>query len=102
MFRIWISRSSSIPIRDQLSAQLLFGILSHRLQPGERLPSVRDFARRIKIHPNTVSAAYRDLVARGWLKSRTGSGVFVREHKQDGHTDASLHAWIEEGLSRGF
>ena len=100
MFRVWVSRSSSIPIREQLSAQLLFGILSHRLRPGERLPSVRDFARRIKIHPNTVSAAYRDLVDRGWLQRRAGSGVFVREHRHDG--PASVQSWIDEGIQRGF
>jgi DNA-binding transcriptional regulator YhcF (GntR family) len=81
MFRIWISRSGSIPIREQLSAQVLFGILSHRLRPGERLPSVRDLARRIKMHPNTVSAAYSDLVERGWLKRKSGSGVFVADLK---------------------
>jgi DNA-binding transcriptional regulator YhcF (GntR family) len=105
MFRIWISRSSSIPIREQLSAQLLFGILSHRFQPSERLPSVRDLARCIKVHSNTVSAAYRDLVARGWLKRKAGSGVFVCDLKTDanrGPVDAFVHAWIEESRSRGF
>lgn len=103
MFRIWLSRSSSIPIREQLSAQLLFGILSHRLQGGEKLPSVREFARRIKVHPNTVSAAYQDLVARGWLKGKSGSGVFVRDSKQErGSIEAFVHAWVEEGLARGF
>jgi hypothetical protein len=61
MNRIWISRNSSIPVREQLSAQILYGILSRRLAPAERLPSVRDLARRLKVHPNTVSAAYRDL-----------------------------------------
>ena len=105
MHRIWISRDSKIPVREQLSAQLLFGILSRRLAPDERLPSVRDLARRVKVHPNTVSAAYRDLAARGWVKRKAGSGVFVcdLEHrgKADG-IDQFVNAWIEEGLGRGF
>jgi len=105
MNRIWISRHSSIPVREQLSAQLLFGILSRRLGPSERLPSVRELARRIKVHPNTVSAAYQDLAARGWVKPKAGSGVFVcdieHQGKGDG-IDTFIHAWIEEGLSRGF
>jgi DNA-binding transcriptional regulator YhcF (GntR family) len=105
MNRIWISRASSIPVREQLSAQLLFAILSRRLAPAERLPSVRDLARRIKVHPNTVSAAYQDLAARGWVERRAGSGVFVRDverGQKDGGLDAFVRAWIEEGASRGF
>jgi GntR family transcriptional regulator len=105
MNRIWISRHSSVSVREQLSAQLLFGILSRRIGPAERLPSVRDLARRVKVHPNTVSAAYQDLAARGWVKRKAGSGVFVCdiEHRGKGDAiDTFVHAWIEEGLSCGF
>jgi len=109
MNRIWISRDSSIPIREQLSAQLLFGIVSRRFAPSERLPSVRDLARRLKVHPNTVTAAYQDLAARGWVKRKAGSGVFVCDIKHPGKgpgagddIDTFVHAWMEEGLSRGF
>jgi GntR family transcriptional regulator / MocR family aminotransferase len=79
MVRLWLSREHAVSIREQLSAQLLLGIVSRRLAPGERLPSVRELARRLGIHANTVSAAYRDLAARGWVSKRRGSGVYVRE-----------------------
>jgi GntR family transcriptional regulator len=105
MNRIWISRHSSIPVREQLSAQLLYGILSRRIAPAERLPSVRDLARRLKLHPNTVSAAYRDLAARGWVKAKTGSGVFVHEIEPHGKAPgihAFVEAWVQEGAARGF
>jgi GntR family transcriptional regulator len=105
MIRLWLSRDKSIPVREQLGAQLLFGILSRRIAPGEKLPSVRELARRLKVHPNTVSAAYRDLAARGWVSQRRGSGVFVRDLKMPqpaGGIEAFVHAWIEEGLARGF
>jgi len=105
MNRIWIARESSIPVREQLSAQLLFGILSRRIGPSERLPSVRELARRLKVHANTVSAAYQDLAARGWVKRRAGSGVFVNDIVQRGKgdgIDTFVSAWVDEGLSRGF
>jgi DNA-binding transcriptional regulator YhcF (GntR family) len=105
MNRIWISRQSSIPVREQLSAQLMFGILSRRIEPSERLPSVRDLARRLRLHPNTVSAAYQDLAARGWVKRKAGSGVFVCDfqNRSNGDSiDTFVRGWIEEGLSRGF
>jgi len=105
MHRIWISRDSSIPIREQLSAQILFGIVTRRFAPSERLPSVRDLARRLKVHPNTVSAAYRDLAARGWVKRKAGAGVFVSDLKRaakETDIDSFTQAWISDGLSRGF
>ena len=105
MVRIWISRQSTIPVREQLSAQLRFGIPSGRLAAAERLPSVRELARRLKIHPNTVGAAYQDLAAGGWVTSKSGSGVFVSDIKhglgRDGIADF-VDMWIEEGLSRGY
>lgn len=65
-------------MRDQLVAQLEMKILGGRIVPGERLPSVRALARRLEIHPNTVSAAYRDLEEAGHVELRRGAGVFVR------------------------
>jgi DNA-binding transcriptional regulator YhcF (GntR family) len=82
--RLWLSKNSEVPLREQLTAQIVLGIVSHDLKPGQRLPSTRELARRFKIHANTVSAAYRDLEERGWLESRKGSGVYVREPAADG------------------
>jgi GntR family transcriptional regulator len=54
------------------------GVLSGELAPGERLPSIRELARRFKVHSNTVSAAYQQLSAERWLEFKRGSGVYVR------------------------
>src|SRR5205814_6884222 len=76
--RLWLSKSSEVPIRVQLEAQIVLGILSNDLKAGERLPSTRELARRYKIHSNTVSAVYRQLASKGWVDSRRGSGVYIR------------------------
>lgn len=76
--RLWLSKNGEVPLREQLTAQIVLGITSGDLPPGGRLPSTRELARRFKIHANTVSAAYRELEERGWLESRKGSGVYVR------------------------
>lgn len=73
-----LSRRGGVPVRDQLVRQLELKLLAGELGPGARLPSVRALARRLKLHPNTVSAAYRDLEAAGHVELRRGSGVFVR------------------------
>jgi DNA-binding transcriptional regulator YhcF (GntR family) len=76
--RIWISKNSEVPIREQLVTQIVLGIVSNDLKVAERLPSTRELARRYNIHANTVSAAYRELAQRGWVEFRKGSGVYVR------------------------
>jgi GntR family transcriptional regulator len=65
-------------VRDQLVTQLELKILGGELAQGQRLPSVRALARRLKVHHNTVSAAYQDLQGAGHVDLRRGSGVFVR------------------------
>ncbi len=72
------NRRSGVTVRTQLMAQIEMKILGGAWAPGERLPSVRAMARRLSLHPNTVSAAYRDLQAAGHVELQRGSGVFVR------------------------
>ena len=55
--RLWLSKNSEVPIREQLVTQIILGIVSNDLKANERLASTRDLARRYKIHANTVSAA---------------------------------------------
>ncbi|HEV2697024.1 MAG TPA: GntR family transcriptional regulator [Terriglobales bacterium] len=75
--QLWFSRASDISIREQLVTQVILGIVSGELAPGNRLPSTRAIARRFRVHPNTVSAGYRDLQQRNWVQFRKGSGVYV-------------------------
>lgn len=76
--RLWLNRTGDVSLRDQLITQVVLGILSRELAPGQRLPSTRDLSRRFGIHANTASAAYRQLEIEGWVETRHGSGVFVR------------------------
>jgi GntR family transcriptional regulator len=88
--RIWLSKSSEVPLREQLATQILLGIVSNDLKPGQKLPSTRELARRYDIHSNTVSAAFQDLERRGWVEFRKGSGVYVRELSSDAAIDPKL------------
>jgi DNA-binding transcriptional regulator YhcF (GntR family) len=88
--RIWLSKNSEVPLREQLTTQIMLGIVSDDLKPGQRLPSTRELAHRFQIHSNTVSAAYRDLAERGWVEFRKGSGIYVRERPQSAVTGEDL------------
>jgi DNA-binding transcriptional regulator YhcF (GntR family) len=76
--RLWLNKTAEVSLREQLITQIVLGILSREMLPGARLPSTRELARRFEIHPNTASAAYRELERAGWVEFRHGSGVFVR------------------------
>ncbi len=78
--RLWFSPASEVPIYRQLVTQVVLAILSGDLHPGDRLPSTRELARRFSIHPNTVSAGYRQLAREGWVDHRHGSGVYVKSN----------------------
>jgi GntR family transcriptional regulator / MocR family aminotransferase len=48
-----------------------------QLAPGTRLPSSRDLAGQLGVARGTVTAAYSQLVAEGYLSGRRGSGTTV-------------------------
>ena len=81
--QLWFARGSEVSIREQLVTQVVLGILGDDLAPGQRLPSTRELARRFHLHPNTVSAGYRQLARERWVEYRRGSGVFIRANKPD-------------------
>ncbi|MBN9002134.1 MAG: PLP-dependent aminotransferase family protein, partial [Rhizobiales bacterium] len=52
-------------------------IASRALGPGDRLPSIRAFAKTMEVSPSTVVEAYDRLVAEGLIRARVGSGFYV-------------------------
>jgi len=78
--RLWFAPASEVPIYRQLVTQVTLAILSGDLKPGDRLPSTRELARRFSIHPNTVSAGYRQLAREGLVDYRHGSGVYIKNN----------------------
>ena len=88
--QLWFARGSEVSIREQLVTRVVLGILGDDLAPGQRLPSTRELARRFHLHPNTISAGYRQLARERWVEQRRGSGVFVRASKPEMQFSAAL------------
>jgi GntR family transcriptional regulator len=100
---ITLNRRAESSVRDQLVAHLHMQILSGALAAGQRLPSVRALARRLRVHANTVSAAYRELQQSGLVERRQGSGVFVRAHAPRAIDEArGLDEMIRMALQAAF
>ena len=60
-------------IMDGFKEQISTGIL----QPGDKLPSVRELAGSLAINPNTIQRSYRQLEMEGWIVTVPGKGCFV-------------------------
>lgn len=106
--KLWISKGGTSSIQEQLSAQIVLGIVSGDLAPRERLPSTVEIARRFQIHANTVRAVYRDLAKRRWVEWKRGSGFFVRPRSSEEATldpeldlDRLISAFLDVARSRG-
>jgi GntR family transcriptional regulator/MocR family aminotransferase len=74
-----LDRSASQPLRDQLEASLREAIRGGRLRAGERLPSTRELARALGVSRGMVQECYGQLLAEGYLTSRTGSATRVAD-----------------------
>ncbi len=92
-------------IIDGFREQIATGIL----QPGEKLPSVRELAATLAINPNTIQRSYRQLEAEGWIATVPGKGCFVcqaeatqsrEQQRLLKQLDETIEGLIALGLSR--
>ena len=74
-----IDPRSPTPLYEQIAARVRLAVASAELAPGDSLPSVRALARDLRVNPATVTQAYRDLAADGFVEIRHGQGTFVQE-----------------------
>jgi len=105
--RISLSRSSEVPLRQQLAEQIIYLITTGELREGQELPSVRALARQVKVHYNTVSEAYQDLVQRHWVTRQRGSKLVVgagpsSRQKQPSSLDDFINRTIERAKDMGY
>ena len=73
-----LARSASQTLAEQLAGHYAARIRQRLLLPGARLPSVRESARRHRVSPSTVVAAYDQLLAQGLVEAKRQRGFFVR------------------------
>jgi len=76
-FAAIIDRSAAAPLQKQLYEQWREAVLSGRFTPGVSVPSTRDLARSLGVSRTTVTQAYDQLIAEGYLQTARGSGTYV-------------------------
>lgn len=74
---VQIDSPSPIPPYEQLREQIAAMVLSGVLATGDRLPTIRQLARDLKLATGTIARAYRQLEADGLVVSDGRRGTFV-------------------------
>ena len=91
------------PIYTQIMDNIKNQIASGVLQPGDKLPSVREQAQTLSINPNTIQRAYRELEAAGFIQTLPGKGCFVcggSEKPDWSALDKAVSQLLSRGISR--
>lgn len=94
----------------QIAEQLKTDIATAKVLPGDRLPTVREMAHKLKIHPGTVARAYGELERDGIVQTRRGGGTYVASRTDDKALDMMreerlttiFNRSILEGLGLGY
>ncbi|WP_281884998.1 GntR family transcriptional regulator [Paenibacillus sp. YYML68] len=104
-----IDLQSETPIYTQLTEQIMEGIASGQLQPGEALPSIRSLAGDLGINLHTVNKAYTLLKQEGYIQIHRYKGVIVQPDGMPEATPAfrerqkqQLKPIIAEAICRGI
>lgn len=77
--QIHVDHHSARPVTRQVIEQIHWLIVSGRLSPGTRLPSIRELSRQLQVNPTTITRIYGELAAAGVIVMRQGDGAFVAE-----------------------
>src|SRR5579862_8590167 len=80
---IAVHRKSEKPLHRQIYDAFRAMILERRLQPGQQIPSSRALADQLGISRIPVLGAYAQLLAEGYIESRSGAGTFVTSSLSD-------------------
>ena len=76
---IEVDFASPVPVYEQIKKRIKHAIAKNILGSGDPMPSIRELASFLKINPNTVARAYRELQQEKVIGGRAGKGFWVEE-----------------------
>jgi GntR family transcriptional regulator len=74
---VTIDAHSPVPIFEQVKSGFRGLVARGLLKTGEQIPAIRNLAETLRVNPNTIARAYRELIQEGFLESRRGEGNFI-------------------------
>jgi GntR family transcriptional regulator len=80
---IVVSPQNPEPMYKQVTDQIKDAIADGTLNTEDKLPSIREMSKELKISIITIKRAYADLESEGFIYTRTGMGSFVANINKD-------------------
>lgn len=99
-FAFSIQTGSAEPIYRQLVEHVRRRVASGQIKAGDEIPSVRELAQQLAVHPMTISKAYSLLEAEGLLERRRGLAMRVAPQHQRAQPAASRIELLRPALER--
>ena len=72
---------NGIPIYLQIMKEMTLRILSGKMQPGEKIPSVRELAADFGVNPNTMQRAMTEMEREGLVFTERTNGRFITKNE---------------------
>jgi len=94
---------TGIPAYRQIMHHIQAAVASGELQAADQLPTIRALHKKLKVNPNTVAKAYRELEHLGVIAAQQGSGCYIAPGaapKPSAKTTESHRAQIQQLCSR--
>jgi GntR family transcriptional regulator len=95
---IHLDAADARPLYQQIVDEVRRAVVLGTLAPDDPLPSVRALAAELKVNPNTVQQAYRELERAGAVYSRRGQGTFVARQGAESERELLLRDVAERAL----
>ena len=99
-FAFSIHTGSAEPIYRQLVEHVRRRVASGQLRAGDEIPSVRELALLLAVHPMTISKAYSLLEGEGLLERRRGLAMRVAPQHQRAQSAASRADLLRPALEQ--
>lgn len=74
-----VNPRSAVPLYQQVVDEVKAAVAKRLLEPGDKLPSVRELAVELVLNPNTVAKAYQELERERVIEVQRGRGTFIAQ-----------------------
>ncbi|MDR2571728.1 MAG: GntR family transcriptional regulator [Oscillospiraceae bacterium] len=99
MFDRWsMAFDDRLPIYRQIILRFSRDFVRGDIQPGDRIPSIRELSVQLQVNTNTVQRVYQEMERNGLISSKRGTGYFFTEDSN--MIDTTRHSLTHDSLRR--
>jgi len=97
-----------MPIYRQIILRFNRAFVRGDIQPGDRIPSIRELSALLRVNTNTIQRVYQEMERDGVINSKRGTGYYFTEDTEmtsimrKDLTSESIKRFVEEMNALGF